>query len=223
VPPSSNPDSEFPISNSATSTPAADHSEEPPAFEAPEEQKKPNKVPRLLTLIAPLLFISVVAGIALMHPSLKKSSPKPPPKAPVAPAAALQCPVDSGPVPAAEVAWERLDLSSMPADVDTALKLGKYFYDRRLPGNLGLAIGYWKQALARLPAAGQSEVQSLLTSAECELARQFHSDSGDVVVFIKQGRRDQAVALLEAMRADFLNITDPQYVWASVMLSRYRK
>jgi hypothetical protein len=66
-------------------------------------------------------------------------------------------------------------------------------------------------------------VQRLIAAAERELAGQFSSDSGDAVVLLKQGKRDQAIILLEKMRADFPAIASPQYNWASVMLSRQRR
>ncbi|MEO0108636.1 MAG: hypothetical protein ABIK62_05630 [candidate division WOR-3 bacterium] len=127
------------------------------------------------------------------------------------------------PVAAVQVVWERLNLRALPADVAQALESGKYYYDNRYPGNFGLAIGYWKQALARLSGADREVVQDLIASAETELARQFTTDSGDVMVLLKQRKKDQAILLLEKMRADFLDITAPQYIWTSVMLARQRR
>jgi hypothetical protein len=42
-------------------------------------------------------------------------------------------------------------------------------------------------------------------------------------VLLKQGKTTQAVALLERMRADYLDINAPQYQWASLMLYRRRR
>jgi len=192
---------------------------EPPEVEEPVEKKQPNKTRRLV-VIALLALLLVGAGIVLTPSLLKKFLPRPPEKrsAPVA-----SSPADPGPLPAVPVLWERLDLGAMSADVAQNLKLGKYYYDQRFPGNFGLAIGYWKQALAHPSGADRDGIQSLVASAEGELARQFHSDSGDAVVLLKKGKLDQAVTLLERMRANFIDITAPQYVWASVMLSRRRR
>ena len=192
---------------------------EPPEVEEPVEKKQPNKTRRLV-VIALLALLLVGAGIVLTPSLLKKFLPRPPEKrsAPVA-----SSPADPGPLPAVPVLWERLDLGAMSADVAQNLKLGKYYYDQRFPGNFGLAIGYWKQALAHPSGADRDGIQSLVASAEGELARQFHTDSGDAVVLLKKGKLDQAVTLLERMRANFIDITAPQYVWASVMLSRRRR
>ncbi len=192
---------------------------EPPEVEEPVEKKQPNKTRRLV-VIALLALLLVGAGIVLTPSLLKKFLPRPPEKrsAPVA-----SSPAGPGPLPAVQVLWERLDLGAMSADVAQNLKLGKYYYDQRFPGNFGLAIGYWKQALAHPSGADRDGIQSLVASAEGELARQFHSDSGDAVVLLKKGKLDQAVTLLERMRANFIDITAPQYVWASVMLSRRRR
>ncbi|HTW91138.1 MAG TPA: TadE family protein [bacterium] len=95
-------------------------------------------------------------------------------------------------------------------------------YDKRLPGNFGLAIDFWKKALARLAGTNRDGVQRLVASAEGELARQFSADSADAFVLLKQGKRDEAVALLEKMRADYLDINAPQCSWASKILARRR-
>jgi hypothetical protein len=119
--------------------------------------------------------------------------------------------------------WDQLDLVAMPVEVAQNLKAGRFYYDNRFPGNFGLAIGYWKQALALLAGDGRGRVESLVGSAEQELAGQFASDSGDAMVLLKQGKRAEAVVLLEKMRADFLDVNAPQYAWASQMLSRRRR
>jgi len=125
-------------------------------------------------------------------------------------------------MPAVQTYWEQLDLSSVSPEVIDQLILGKYYYDRRQPGNFGLAIDHWKKALALLGPKG-NVVQKLLASAEKELAMQFSSDSADALVLLKQGKRDQAVALLEKMRADYLDVDSPQYTWASLVLHRRRR
>jgi hypothetical protein len=220
---------------------------EPPAVEEPVEKKQPNKARRFVG-IALLALLSVGAAV-VFTPGLRKSFLPQPPRA----QSKIQNPrseltPDPGPLPAVPVLWERLDLGAMPADVAQDLKSGKYYYDQRFPGNFGLAIGYWKQALEKVEAKVKAEAKvkvevkapdsgsppvststststcsALVASAEGELARQFHSDSGDAVVLLKQGKREQAVILLEKMRADFIDITAPQYVWTSVVLSRRRR
>ena len=192
---------------------------EPPPVVEHIETKRPTKRRKLIG-IALLAFALVIAVIVIM-PGLAKKSPPKPSKAPSAPVAST--PADPGPLSVVPILWEKLDLGAVPADVAQDLRLGKYYYDRRLPGNFGMAINYWKQALARPGGAGRDDLQSLLASAEMELARQFSADSGDAFVLLKQGKRDQAVILLEKMRADYLDITAPQYIWASVMLSRRRR
>jgi len=126
-------------------------------------------------------------------------------------------------LPAVPVLWERLELGTMPDSVAEDLRQGKYYYEKRLPGNFGLAIDYWQKALAGLGEAYRTGVQHLVTAAERELARQFSADSADAFVLLKQGKRDQAVALLEKMRADYLDVNAPQYRWASLMLERRRR
>jgi hypothetical protein len=192
---------------------------EPPTIEAPAERKRPTKTRRLIG-IALLALLSVFAFIVLTPRPLKKFLPRLPG---ARSARVASSPADPGPLPAVQDAWDKLDLGAMPADVAPDLESGKYYYDKRFPGNFGLAIGYWKQALGRLAGTDRDGVQRLVASAERELARQFSSDSGDAVVLLKQGKRDQALILLERMRADFLDITAPQYKWASVMLSRQRR
>jgi hypothetical protein len=192
---------------------------EPSTVEEPAQNKRLTKARRLVG-VALLALILVIAFVVLAPGPLKKLLSRPPQArlAPVAPA-----PADPAPLPTVPVAWERLDLGAMSADVAQDLRSGRYYYDKRFPGNFGLAIGCWKQALARTEGADRDGVQSLVASAEDELARQFSVDSGDAVVLLKQGRRDQAIILLEKMRADFVDIAAPQYAWASVMLSRLRR
>jgi hypothetical protein len=111
----------------------------------------------------------------------------------------------------------------MSEEVAQNLRNGKYYYEKRLPGNFGLAIDYWQKALAALGEADRTGVQRLVTAAERELASHFSADSADAFVLLKQGKRDQAVVLLEKMRADYLDINSPQYRWASLMLERRRR
>ena len=75
------------------------------------------------------------------------------------------------------------------------------------------------------PAYHRDKLAGMMESLERreELARQFSTDSGDAVVLLKQGKRDEAVSLLAKMRSDYLDITAPQYVWTSKMLSRHRR
>jgi hypothetical protein len=192
---------------------------EPTAVEEPAEKKRTPKTRRLIGIALPGL-ISIVAVIVFTPRALKEPQPQLP-EARSAPVALS--PADPEPLPAVQAAWEKLDLSAMSADVAQDLESGKYYYDNRFPGNFGLAISYWKQALARPGGADRDGVQSLVASAERELARQFSSDSGDVAVLLKQGKKDQALILLEKMRADFRDIAARQYIWASVMLSRQRR
>ena len=190
-----------------------------PTVEAPAEKKPPTKSRKLLGVA--LLAFGLVAAVFVITSSQQRKSPLKSPKGRSAPVASS--PGDPGPLPAVPVLWERLDVGALPADVAQDLQSGKYYYDRRVPGNFGMAIGYWKQALTHLGGAGHDGLQRLVASAEGELARQFSSDSGDAFVMLKQGKRDQAVLLLLKMRADYLDVNSPQYVWASVQLSRRRR
>jgi hypothetical protein len=204
---------------------------ETPPIEEPPARKGLTRVRRLIGA-ALLAFILVGAALIFAPSLLKRLSPKPPV---ASPAKVAQSPVDPESLPAVPVAWGNLDLSTMPAEVVQDLKSGKYYYDNRFPGNFGLAIKYWNQALTRLSGirdssqspipdlAGRDGVQALVASAEQELARQFNNDSGDVVVLLKQRKKDQALILLEKMRADFRDIAAPQYKWASATLSRQRR
>jgi hypothetical protein len=190
--------------------------EETLTVEEPTPRKRPDRAKRLIGLSS-LALILIVAVIALT-PSLRNDFlPK------LAVKAGLMRPAPPPAVeslPAVPVLWERLNIGSMPADVAENLRSGKYYYEKRLPGNFGLAIDYWKKALAGLGDADGDGVQRLVESAERELARQFSADSADAFVLLKQGKQKQAVALLLKMRADYLDINAPQYVWASKMLHR---
>jgi len=184
-------------------------------IEEPAPPKRPARTRRLIGIAAFALLL--IVAVIFLTPSLRKDflpqlaakaglvHHAPPPAAPES-------------LPAVPVLWQRLDLSVQPADVAENLRQGKYYYEKRLPGNFGLAIDYWKKALASLPESGRDGVQSLVTSAERELARQFSADSADAFVMLKQGKREQAVALLLKMRADYLDVNAPQYVWTSKML-----
>jgi len=192
---------------------------EPPVLEEPAPRRRPAGARRLIGIASLALFL--IIAVILLTPSLRKDFL--PQVAKALSVRVASSPANPEPLMAVPVLWERLDLGAMPADVAQDLGQGKYYYEKRLPGNFGLAIDYWKKALARLEGADRDGVQRLVASAEKELARQFSADSADAFVLLKQGRRDQAVALLERMRADYLDINAPQYVWASQMLSRRRR
>jgi hypothetical protein len=194
-------------------------SDEMATVEETVAKKHPTRSSRLagIAVLALLLIVAVI----MLTPGLRKDFVSQPLKALTA--RRPTAPADPGPLPAVPVLWKNLDLEAMPAEVAQDLRSGKYYYDKRLPGNFGLAIDYWKKALARPEGADRVGVQNLVVSAERELARQFSTDSGDAVVLLKQGKRDQAVILLEKMRADYLDISARQYVWASVMLARRRR
>jgi hypothetical protein len=183
-------------------------------------QKRPSKARRLIGVAA--LAILLMVGAFMLTPSLRNQLlSRPPQRVRARSASVALAPTDSNSTPLLEVpaAWARVNLRAMPSDVEEDLELGKYYYDRRLPGNFGLAIHYWQQALARKE---REELKVLVASAERELARQFSGDSVDAFVLLKQGNRSEAVLLLERMRADYLDITAPQYVWTSKMLRRFR-
>jgi len=185
----------------------------------PIRKKRPSKIIRLVG-IATLALVLLFAVIYLT-PSLRNDFvPRMAAKVGLIKAPARPAPE---PLPGVPVLWERLNLGTMPDEVIQDLRQGKYYYEKRLPGNFGLAIDYWKKALARLGEADRGGVQNLVTAAEAELARHFSADSADAFVLLKQGRTAQAVALLEKMRADYLDINAPQYKWASQMLYRRRR
>ncbi len=196
---------------------------EPSPVEETTEKKRLARIRRLIgaAVLALLLFVA----LAVLAPgALKILLPKPRPLSLVPrPSSLASAPVDTEPLPTVPVAWEKLDLGAMPADVALDLTSGRYYYDKRFPGNFGLAIGSWKQALDRLAAPDRDGVQRLIAAAELELAGQFRADSGDAIVLIKQGKRGLAIVLLEKMRADFPDVTTPQYAWASTTLSRLRR
>jgi len=184
-------------------------------IEEPTRPKRPARTRRLVG-IASLALLLIVAVI-LLTPSLRKDFlPQLAAKAGLVHPAPSPAPPES--LPAVSVLWQRLDLGMLPADVVENLTQGRYYYEKRLPGNFGLAIDYWKKALASLAEANRDPIQRLVTSAERELARQFSADSADAFVMLKQGKREQAVALLLKMRADYLDVNAPQYVWTSKML-----
>jgi hypothetical protein len=189
-------------------------------FEEPVQRKRLGKAPRLAGIAA--LALILIAGVIYFTPSLRNDFlPKLAAKAGLVRHAPK--PVDPESLLAVPVLWERLDLGAMPESVAQNLTQGKYYYEKRLPGNFGLAIDYWKKALAGLGETDRSGVQRLVSSAERELAQQFSADSADAFVLLKQGKRDQAVVLLDKMRADYLDINSPQYIWASQMLYRRRR
>jgi hypothetical protein len=189
-------------------------------FEEPVQPKRPRKTGRLAGIA--FLALVLIVGVILLTPSLRKEflpqlaakagltrrAPKP-----AAPESLFSVPV----------LWERLELGAMPDSVTEDLRQGKYYYEKRLPGNFGLAIDYWNKALAGVGEGGRDGVQRLVTSAQRELARQFSADSADAFVLLKQGKMKQAVALLDKMRADYLDVDSPQYKWASQMLYKRRR
>jgi len=188
-------------------------------FEEPVPQKRSGKVGRLAGIA--LLALLLIAGVIYLTPGLRKD---------FLPQLAAKTGLIRRPKPAAPesllavpVLWERLELGAMPDSVAEDLRQGKYYYEKRLPGNFGLAIDYWKKALAGVGEADRDGVQRIVTSAERELARQFSADSADAFVLLKQGKTRQAVALLDKMRADYLDVNSPQYKWASEMLYKRRR
>ncbi|MBN2465308.1 hypothetical protein JXD38_06765 [candidate division WOR-3 bacterium] len=189
-------------------------------IEEPVPRKRTGRIGRLAGIA--LLALLLIAGVIAFVPSLRKE---------FLPELAAKAGLIRHPKPQVEpeslppvfVLWERISLDAMPGEVAQNLRQGRYYYQKRLPGNFGLAIDYWKKALAGLGEADRAGVQHLVTAAERELNRQFSADSADAFVLLKQGKRDQAVALLEKMRADYLDINAPQYRWASLMLERRRR
>jgi hypothetical protein len=189
-------------------------------IEEPAPPKRPARTRRLIGIAAFALLL--IVAVIFLTPSLRKDflpqlaakaglvHHAPPPAAPES-------------LPAVPVLWQRLDLSVQPADVAENLRQGKYYYEKRLPGNFGLAIDYWKKAMAGVDEADRGAVRRLVTAAERELARQFSADSADAFVLLKQGKMKQAVALLDKMRADYLDVNSPQYKWASQMLYKRRR
>ena len=192
---------------------------EPPTVEEATQRKRPFRTGRLAG-IALLALVAIVAVIAFT-PGLRKEFLGQTAK--ILPRRVAPPQADTLPLPAVPVLWDGLDVSLMPANVAQDLRMGKYYYDRRLPGNFGLAIDYWRQAVAHTEGTTRDELQRLVASAEIELACQFSSDSGDAFVLLKQGKRAEAVILLEKMRADYTDINAHQYVWASRMLARRRR
>ena len=202
-----------------------EYTPEEPVVREPVKKKSPGRTKILRLVLVAGVAMLALAGAVYLTPSLRKQfmpSPKQPVKARPAAAAASTTsnPTDSAaPLPSVPVAWARVNFGAIPRNALEDLELGKYYYDRRLPGNFGLAIHYWKQALDRKE---REDLKTLVASAETELALQFSGDSVDAFVLLKQGNRDEAVLLLDRMRADYLDITAPQYVWTSKMLRRFR-
>ncbi len=189
-------------------------------IEEPVPRKRTGRAGRLAGIA--LLAFLLMAGVIALVPSLRKEFlPELAAKAGLIRHPKPQVEPES--LPPVPVLWERLDVDAMPEEVAQNLKSGRYYYQKRLPGNFGLAIDYWEKALAALGEADRAGVQRLVTAAKRELGSQFSADSADAFVLLKQGKRDQAVALLEKMRADYLDINSPQYRWASLMLQRRRR
>ena len=185
--------------------------------EEPTRKKRPSKIIRLVGIAS--LALLLLLAVIFLTPSLRNDF-VPRVAAKVGRIKARPRPVKPDPLPAVPVLWERLSFGALPDEVAQDLRQGKYYYEKRLPGNFGLAIDYWKKALARLGEGDRGGVQNLVTAAEEELARQFSADSSDAFVLIKQGKREQATSLLLRMRADYLDVDAPQYIWASKMLYR---
>jgi len=182
----------------------------------PERPARPRRPARFVSLaLIPLVAVIVLA------PGLRKRLR--PQLAAGAGSALTARPSGTDTLPAVLALWKKLDLDELPAEAVRDLRQGKYFYDNRMPGNFGLAIDYWEKAVARSGGTGRDDLQRLIASARQELARWFSADSSNAFVLLKQGKRDQALALLERMRADYLDITTPQYVWASQTLARRRR
>ncbi|MBM3313327.1 hypothetical protein FJY70_01885, partial [candidate division WOR-3 bacterium] len=161
-----------------------------PEPEAPAQERPGTRLRRLggLALLALALLAAVIYFTPFLREEFLPRPVKPRPAPPVEAAAALDT------TPSVYAIWRLLDLSALPESAGEELRLGKYFYDRRQPGNFGLAIEHWRKALGQVQE-GREQVQSLIASAESELARQFSLDSADAFVLLKQGKRDQAVAL----------------------------
>ncbi len=189
-------------------------------IEEPVQRKRPGKAARLVGIA--LLALLLIVGVIYFTPSLRKDFL---PSLVARTGLVRHAPKPAAPesLAAVPVLWQRLNLGTMPDSVVQNLTQGKYYYEKRLPGNFGLAIDYWKRAAVGLGEKERGGVQRLVESAEKELARQFSADSGDAFVLLKQGKRDEAVALLEKMCADYLDINSPQYIWASQMLYRRRR
>jgi hypothetical protein len=188
-------------------------------FEEPVQQKRPGKAGRLVGIS--FLALVLIVGVIFLTPSLRKDF-LPQLAAKTGLVRRTPKPVAES-LPAVPVLWERLELGVMPDSVAEDLRQGKYYYEKRLPGNFGLAIDYWKKAMAGVAGADRDGIGRLVASAERELAGHFSADSADAFVLLKQGKTKQAVALLEKMRADYLDINSPQYKWASQMLYKRRR
>lgn len=194
-----------------------------PAAASPAPRRGPARFARLSGVA--LLALLLTAGAVYLTPRLRRqllSAPAQPRPASVP--AAADSPPAVAPPPAAPVPviWEELDLDALPDAVAQPLRLGRYYYDRRLPGNFGLAIHYWQRACSLATGPGAETIGRLVAAARAELGRRFSGDSADVLVLFRQGRKTQALELLRSMRADYLDITAPQYIWTSVMLHRRR-
>ena len=189
-------------------------------IEEPAPIRRPGKAGRLAGIA--LLALLLIVGVIYLTPSLRKDFL---PELAAKTGLVRRAPKLAAPesLPAVPVLWERLALGAMPDSIADNLRQGKYYYEKRLPGNFGLAIDYWKKALAGVGEAHRAGVQRLVTAAERELAKQFSADSADAFVLLKQGKMKQAVVLLEKMRADYLDINSPQYRWASQMLYKRRR
>jgi hypothetical protein len=188
-------------------------------IEEPVPSRRTGKAGRLAGIA--LLALLLMAGVIYLTPSLRKDFL---PGLAARTGLVRRAPKPAAPesLPAVPVLWERLEFGAMPDSVVEDLRQGKYYYEKRLPGNFGLAIDYWHKALAGVGEADRDGVRRLVTAAERELAKQFSADSADAFVLLKQGKMKQAVALLEKMRADYLDVNSPQYKWASQMLYKRR-
>ncbi len=190
--------------------------EEAPTLEEPVQEKGPSRAGRLAGIA--VLALILIAAVIYLTPSLRNEFFPQVAKSRAAKAALQKTDPDT--LASVPILWGRLSLGGMPDSAAVQLRQGKYYYDKRLPGNFGLAIDYWKKAMARLEGKDRDRVQSLVLSAQLELDREFSLDSADAFVLMKQGKQAQAIFLLQKMRADYLDINSPQYKWASRMLYR---
>lgn len=187
---------------------------EPAMSDVPAGKRRRARARRLAVVVL-LAALLAAAGIVLVPGLLDRARPRPG-------AAVAAATADTTSPPSVPVAWQAIDIAAMPARVALDLKSGKYYYDKRFPGNFGLAICSWKQALESTAAADREQVRLLVLAAERELWCQFRADSADAVILLKQAKREPALILLEKMRADYTDVTAPQYRWASGMLARHR-
>ena len=100
-------------------------------------------------------------------------------------------PVDSAPLPTVPVAWEQLDFGAMPADVAQDLESGKLLLRQALSRQSGSGNRLLEAGIGSSRELTPSACRTL-SSPPRERASQFGSDSGDVIILLKQGKRDLA-------------------------------